>query len=46
MVVERNAYGRQLEVSILRPNVKGVGKIPMTFIRGLLSVVLEKVQKF
>ena len=26
-IVERNAYGRQLEVSIQRQNVRGVGKI-------------------
>ena len=34
IVVERNAYGRQLGSFYTEANCKGVGKIPMTFIRG------------
>ena len=33
-VVERNAYGRQLGSFYTEAECKGVGKIPMTFIRG------------
>ncbi|RSI77313.1 pyridoxal 5'-phosphate synthase glutaminase subunit PdxT [Streptococcus mitis] len=34
IVVERNAYGRQLGSFYTEAECKGVGKIPMTFIRG------------
>ena len=34
MVVERNAYGRQLGSFYTEAECKGVGTIPMTFIRG------------
>ena len=34
IVVERNAYGRQLGSFYTESDCKGVGKIPMTFIRG------------
>ena len=34
IVVERNAYGRQLGSFYAEAECKGVGKIPMTFIRG------------
>ena len=34
IVVERNAYGRQLGSFCTEADCKGVGKIPMTFIRG------------
>ena len=34
IVVERNAYGRQLGSFYTETECKGVGKIPMTFIRG------------
>ena len=34
IVVERNAYGRQLGSFYTEADCKGVGKIPMTFIRG------------
>ena len=42
MVVERNAYGRQLGSFYTEAECKGVGKIPMTFIRGpIISSVGE-----
>ena len=45
MVVERNAYGRQLGSFYTEAECKGVGKIPMTFIRGpIISGVGEGVQ--
>ena len=34
IVVRRNAYGRQLGSFYIEDDCKGVGKIPMTFIRG------------
>ncbi|MFS9108028.1 pyridoxal 5'-phosphate synthase glutaminase subunit PdxT [Streptococcus infantis] len=34
IVVERNAYGRQLGSFYTEADCKGIGKIPMTFIRG------------
>ena len=34
ILVERNAYGRQLGSFYTEADCKGVGKIPMTFIRG------------
>ncbi len=34
IVVQRNAYGRQLGSFYTEADCKGVGKIPMTFIRG------------
>ena len=34
ILVERNAYGRQLGSFCTEADCKGVGKIPMTFIRG------------
>ena len=44
MVVERNAYGRQLGSFFTEAECKGVGKIPMTFIRGpIISRVGEGV---
>ena len=45
MVVERNAYGRQLGSFYMEAECKGVGKIPMTFIRGpIISSVGEGVE--
>lgn len=45
IVVERNAYGRQLGSFYTEANCKGVGKIPMTFIRGpIISSVGEDVE--
>ena len=45
MVVERNAYGRQLGSFYTEAECKGVGKIPMTFIRGpIISSVGENVE--
>ena len=38
MVVERNAYGRQLGSFYTEAECKGVGKIPMTFIRGPIII--------
>ena len=44
IVVERNAYGRQLGSFYTEADCKGVGKIPMTFIRGpIISSVGEDV---
>lgn len=44
IVVERNAYGRQLGSFYTEAECKGVGKIPMTFIRGpIISSVGEGV---
>ncbi|HHF5912131.1 TPA: pyridoxal 5'-phosphate synthase glutaminase subunit PdxT [Haemophilus influenzae] len=44
IVVERNAYGRQLGSFYTEADCKGVGKIPMTFIRGpVISSVGKKV---
>ena len=44
MVVERNAYGRQLGSFFTEAECKGDGKIPMTFIRGpIISRVGEGV---
>lgn len=44
IVVERNAYGRQLGSFHTEADCKGVGKIPMTFIRGpIISSVGEGV---
>lgn len=44
IVVERNAYGRQLGSFYTEADCKGVGKIPMTFIRGpIISSVGEGV---
>ena len=44
MVVERNAYGRQLGSFYTEAECKGVGQIPMTFIRGpIISSVGEDV---
>ena len=44
MVVERNAYGRQLGSFFTEAECKGVGKIPMIFIRGpIISRVGEGV---
>ena len=44
IVVERNAYGRQLGSFYTEADCKGVGKIPMTFIRGpIISSVAEDV---
>ena len=44
IVVERNAYGRQLGSFYTEADCKGVGKIPMTFIRGpILSSVGDGV---
>jgi 5'-phosphate synthase pdxT subunit len=36
VIVERNAYGRQLGSFFTKENFKGIGKIPMTFIRAPL----------
>ena len=45
MVVERNAYGRQLGSFYTEAECKVVGKIPMTFIRGpIISSVGEDVE--
>ena len=45
MVVERNAYGRQLGSFYTEAECKGVGQIPMTFIRGpIISSVGEGVE--
>ena len=45
IVVERNAYGRQLGSFYTEVDCKGVGKIPMTFIRGpIISSVGEDVE--
>ena len=45
MVVERNAYGRQLGSFYTEAECKGVGQIPMTFIRGpIISGVGEDVE--
>lgn len=44
IVVERNAYGRQLGSFYTEAECKGVGKIPMTFIRGpIISSVGDSV---
>ncbi len=44
VVVERNAYGRQLGSFYTEADCKGVGKIPMTFIRGpIISSVGDSV---
>ena len=44
IVVERNAYGRQLGSFYTEADCKGVGKIPMTFIRGpIISSVGDSV---
>ena len=45
MVVERNAYGRQLGSFYTEAECRGVGKIPMTFIRGpIISSIGEDVE--
>ena len=45
MVVERNAYGRQLGSFYTEAECKGGGQIPMTFIRGpIISSVGEGVE--
>ena len=45
MVVERNAYGRQLGSFYTEAECKGVGQIPMTFIRGpIITSVGEDVE--
>lgn len=45
IVVERNAYGRQLGSFYTEAECKGVGKIPMTFIRGpIISSLGEDVK--
>ena len=45
ILVERNAYGRQLGSFYTEANCKGVGQIPMTFIRGpIISSVGEGVE--
>ena len=45
IVVRRNAYGRQLGSFYIEDDCKGVGKIPMTFIRGpIISSVGEGVE--
>ena len=45
MVVERNAFGRQLGSFYTEAECKGVGSIPMTFIRGpIISSVGEDVE--
>ena len=44
ILVERNAYGRQLGSFYTEADCKGVGKIPMTFIRGpIIREVGEEV---
>ena len=45
IVVERNAYGRQLGSCYTEAECQGVGQIPMTFIRGpIISSVGEGVE--
>ena len=45
ILVERNAYGRQLGSFYTEADCKGVGQIPMTFIRGpIISSVGEGVE--
>lgn len=45
IVVERNAYGRQLGSFYTEAEYKGVGQIPMTFIRGpIISSLGEGVE--
>lgn len=45
IVVERNAYGRQLGSFYTEVECKGVGQIPMTFIRGpIISSLGEDVE--
>ncbi|XQN76664.1 pyridoxal 5'-phosphate synthase glutaminase subunit PdxT [Streptococcus oralis] len=45
IVVERNAYGRQLGSFYTEAECKGVGQIPMTFIRGpIISSLGEDVE--
>ena len=45
IVVERNAYGRQLGSFYTEAECKGVGQIPMTFIRGpIISSVGEGIE--
>ncbi len=45
IVAERNAYGRQLGSFYTEAECKGVGKIPMTFIRGpIISSLGEGVE--
>ena len=45
IVVERNAYGRQLGSFYTEAECKGVGQIPMTFIRGpIISSLGEGVE--
>ena len=45
IVAERNAYGRQLGSFYTEAECKGIGKIPMTFIRGpIISSVGEGVE--
>ena len=45
VTVERNAYGRQLGSFYTEENFKGIGKIPMTFIRApLIQRVSKDVQ--
>ena len=45
IVVERNAYGRQLGSFYTEAECKGIGQIPMTFIRGpIISSVGEDVE--
>ena len=45
IVVERNAYGRQLGSFYTEAECKGVGKIPMTFIRGpIISSIGEDAE--
>ena len=44
-MVERNAYGRQIGSFYTEAECKGVGQIPMTFIRGpIISSVGEGVE--
>ena len=42
IVVERNAYGRQLGSFYTEADCKGVGNIPMTFIRGPIIREVDK----
>ena len=45
IVVERNAYGRQLGSFYTEAECKGVGQVPMTFIRGpIISSLGEDVE--
>ena len=45
IVVERNAYGRQLGSFYTEAECKGVGQVPMTFIRGpIISSIGEGVE--